>query len=309
MIDLRQAAIYLGGEVQGNKILAPGPGHSHRDRSLVVTPVNDERLKFLAYSFAGDDWAECRDYVKAKLGLGEMIQRRKETVGLAKGSPGNQHTGPVPRGNQSTPPTLAEAGIDKKLSSRAYDAIKIWKTGISITGTLAETYLKSRGIVINPGANVLRFIDNCPFGRDRLPCMVALFRDIQTDEITGIHRTALTKDGQKIDRKMLGRSKNAAIKLTPDENVTSGLGIAEGIETALTVIQAGWSPVWAMGAATGIANFPVMPGIEALTIFADNDPVGLRAANQCVKRWRFKEVYIQYPGRIKTDFNDYVGGN
>ena len=188
-------------------------------------------------------------------------------------------------------------------------AIEIWKTGKPIAGTLAETYLKSRGIMLDPGANVLRFIERCPFGRDKLPCMVALYRDIFTDEITGIHRTALTQDGQKIDRKMLGRSKYAAIKLTPDENVTNGLGIAEGIETALTVIQSGWSPVWAMGSATGISNFPILPAIEALTILADNDPAGLRAAKQAAERWKFKEVFIRYPERLKTDFNDYVGGN
>tara|TARA_R110002096_G_scaffold435927_1_gene664233 strand:- start:5255 stop:6259 length:1005 start_codon:yes stop_codon:yes gene_type:complete len=206
-----------------------------------------------------------------------------------------------------SPPPLPKAIRPPKDNSQA--AKEIWQMGKPIAGTLAETYLNNRGIIIDPGANVLRFIKHCPFGRDKRPCMVALYRDIFTDEITGIHRTALTPDGQKIDRKMLGRSKNAAIKLTPDENVTNGLGIAEGIETALTVIQAGWSPVWAMGSATGIANFPILPAIEALTILADNDPAGLRAAKQAAERWKFKEVYIRYPERLKTDFNDYVGGN
>ena len=36
----------------------------------------------------------------------------------AKGSPGNQYTGPVPKKDQSTP-TLTDIGIDKKLSARA----------------------------------------------------------------------------------------------------------------------------------------------------------------------------------------------
>jgi len=63
------------------------------------------------------DAAEIR--MRAEYRLGELIRAQKETVGLAKGSPGNQYTGPVPNENRSTPPTLAEAGIDKKLSSRA----------------------------------------------------------------------------------------------------------------------------------------------------------------------------------------------
>ena len=57
-------------------------------------------------------------YIRAERRLGEMLREQKETVGLAKGSPCNQYTGPVPEKNQSTP-TLADVGIDKKLSSRA----------------------------------------------------------------------------------------------------------------------------------------------------------------------------------------------
>lgn len=64
------------------------------------------------------DAAEIR--IRAERRLGEMIAAQKATVGLAKGSPGNQYTGPVPKKNRSnSPPTLADAGIDKKLSSRA----------------------------------------------------------------------------------------------------------------------------------------------------------------------------------------------
>jgi hypothetical protein len=48
--------------------------------------------------------------------LGEYIRARKETVGLNKGAMGIG-TRAVPRENRT--PTLADAGIDKKLSSRA----------------------------------------------------------------------------------------------------------------------------------------------------------------------------------------------
>jgi hypothetical protein len=41
-----------------------------------------------------------------------------EGTDMAKGSPGNQYTGPVPEENRSIP-TLADVGIDKKLSMRA----------------------------------------------------------------------------------------------------------------------------------------------------------------------------------------------
>ena len=37
--------------------------------------------------------------------------------------------------------------------------------------------------------------------------------------------------------------------------------------------------------AGGIESFPVLPGIEAVTIFADADGVGIKAAQACSKRW------------------------
>jgi hypothetical protein len=34
VLDLRSIARALGGEISGNQVLAPGPGHGPRDRSL-----------------------------------------------------------------------------------------------------------------------------------------------------------------------------------------------------------------------------------------------------------------------------------
>lgn len=140
----------------------------------------------------------------------------------------------------------------------------------------------------------------------RHPAMVALFRHTLTDVPVAIHRTALTPDCRKIGRKMLGECRDAAIKLSPDHDVTAGLGVTEGIETALSVMQAGWQPVWALGSATSIDSFPVLAGVESLTIFADHDPPGIEAANACAERWRAagREARVAYPQSINSDFND-----
>jgi hypothetical protein len=64
--------------------------------------------------------------------------------------------------------------------------------------------------------------------------LIGLVRDILTNEPLGIHRTALTADGRKLDRpKLLGPTLGRAIKLS-GEYVASELTIAEGIETALS---------------------------------------------------------------------------
>src|SRR5688500_3926460 len=70
--DLRALARALSGDVSGFQVLAPGPGHSPRDRSLCikVEPGASGGLKI--HSFAGDDWRTCKDYVRAKIGIAQL---------------------------------------------------------------------------------------------------------------------------------------------------------------------------------------------------------------------------------------------
>lgn len=69
-IDARAAAKILGGEVEKpDRINVPGPGHSKRDRSLTVFFGDQCPEGFAVYSHAADDFRECRDYVRDKLGL------------------------------------------------------------------------------------------------------------------------------------------------------------------------------------------------------------------------------------------------
>ena len=102
-------------------------------------------------------------------------------------------------------------------------------------------------------------------------------------EEQGVHRTFLDASGAKLDRKMLGRQ--GVIRVSRDDAVTMSLGIAEGLEDALSVLISGWSPVWAATSAGAIARFPVLPGVESLTVFADADDAGLEAAQRCAERW------------------------
>ena len=70
MTFIRSAAAALGGEVAGrDAVLCPGPGHSPKDRSLSVKFVPTAPRGFLITSFAGNDWRDCRDHVRRRLGL------------------------------------------------------------------------------------------------------------------------------------------------------------------------------------------------------------------------------------------------
>jgi Toprim-like len=68
-LSLQQLARALGGEVSGNQVLCPGPGHSAIDRSLSVKLDAGAPDGSLVYSFVHQDPIVCRDYVREKLGL------------------------------------------------------------------------------------------------------------------------------------------------------------------------------------------------------------------------------------------------
>src|SRR5262249_57344695 len=67
-----------------------------------------------------------------------------------------------------------------------------------------------------------------------IPAMLAVMRNIDTNEVTAVQRTALSQTGEKIGRMALGRKTGAAIKLSADEDVTIGLANGEGLTTGLT---------------------------------------------------------------------------
>jgi hypothetical protein len=137
--------------------------------------------------------------------------------------------------------------------------------------------------------------------------MLALFRDIISDQACGIHRTFLDGAGHKLGRRMLGRARGAAIKLDADENVSLGLFVGEGIETCIAGRLAGFAPVWALGTTSGFKNLPVLGGIEAISFFAENDSNGAneRAVSACAQRWHDagREVLIVEP-LVGNDLND-----
>jgi hypothetical protein len=208
-------------------------------------------------------------------------------------------------------------------------AALLWREAVSIEGTPVERYLTGRGIDIPAGlsSRVLRFHPRCPFldhaydppTRITVPAMIALFRSIASDDPVAIHRTALTLDGRKAPlentKLTLGPVEGAAIKLSPDTEIASGLAIGEGIETTLAGIALGFAPAWALGSSGKIGRFPVLAGIESLTILVDHDDVakakrgaGQVQARECSARWTAagREVFRVTPVQVGTDMNDLL---
>jgi len=68
-LDLKRLADHAGGDISGNSVNIPGPGHKEHDRSLTVTIDPGAPDGFVVYSHAGDDPLTCKDHVRNLLGL------------------------------------------------------------------------------------------------------------------------------------------------------------------------------------------------------------------------------------------------
>ena len=181
-------------------------------------------------------------------------------------------------------------------------ALHLWNAGADPRGTVVERYLASLCLELGDdiAGEVLRW-------HPGIHAMLALFRDIRTDEPRAICRTFLDQDGRKIERKFLGPVGGCAIKLDDDDEVTQGLHVGEGVETCLAARQLGLRPTWALGSAVAVAAFPILSRIECLTLLAEHCEVNARAVEQCAARWHEagREVFIIEPKRGK-DLNDAI---
>ena len=190
-------------------------------------------------------------------------------------------------------------------------ALAIWHDTADIDHPLVHAYFASRKLEV-PTSPDVRFHPACPFGNAHFPCIVALYRNIHTNTPQAIHRTAIPR-GVKLGRLTYGPCKGAAIKLSGDEAVEQSLVIGEGLETCLSGMRLGFTPTWATGSAGGIADFPVLSGIEGLTILVDADEAdrngrraGQDAALECSARWTAegREVFRVVPRLIGADMAD-----
>ena len=205
--------------------------------------------------------------------------------------------------------------------------LTLWDQCSSILpGTPAANYLHQRCCIVPPGD--LRWH---PDLLDRIsgyrgPALVGLVADALTGEPINLHRTWLQPDGSgkaSIDnprRLLKGHRSRGVIRLWPDEEITLGLVLGEGVETCLAAALESLTPVWATISAGNLAAFPVLPGIEALTILVDHDKpnpntgkrAGRAAALELIRRYKEagfdpkRDIKVIYPPIEGEDVNDLV---
>ena len=90
--------------------------------------------------------------------------------------------------------------------------------------------------------------------------------------------------------------------------------IAEGLETALSVMEATGLPAWAVLSASNFIGLalPKLPAAAEIVIAADHDEIkngkraGIEAAENAAALWssQGRKVWIAQPPKPGTDFND-----
>jgi putative DNA primase/helicase len=167
--------------------------------------------------------------------------------------------------------------------------------------TIAAAYLAGRGCALPPWPEEsdLRWRPDVRHPAGHVgPALVALVTDVDTYEPISLHRTWIQPDGSgKAElakpRLLLAKHRSdGVIRLWPDDEVTIGLVLGEGIETALAAAAHDLTPAWACLSAGNLARFPVLPGLEGLTILVDHDRpdkrgrrAGIGAATAVIQRY------------------------
>jgi putative DNA primase/helicase len=289
-LGAKSIAETLGGRKSGRGWSARCPAHDDRTPSLSLRDTPDGRV--LAYCHAG-----CKQ---------EEVIAHLRACGL--------WTQNVPRiYRHAVPSALAKpTELDRDDSKRTEAALSIWKASKPAGGTLTETYLGSRGLLL-PGMPTLRFHPRLkhPSGSS-WPAMIALVTSGADGIPLGIHRTFLARNGigkasvgpQKM---MLGPCRGGVVRLAEPSDV---LMIGEGIETCIAAMQETGHSAWAALSTSGLRALDLPKAVSNVIVLADGDDPGEAAARDCALRWKRegRRVRIACPPK-GMDFNDMLMGS
>ncbi|MFZ1102801.1 MAG: toprim domain-containing protein, partial [Hyphomicrobiaceae bacterium] len=170
-------------------------------------------------------------------------------------------------------------------------ARRLFTSARPIPGTIAETYLRSRGIVGVGDLDCLRFHPHCYYRahdgapRDIWPALIAAVSDLD-GTITGVLRTWLARDGSgkaplATPRRALGRLLGHGVRF---RRATEVMAAGEGLETMLSlrIILPDMPMMAALSAHLAALILPA--GLRRLYIARDNDRGGHRAAQSLSSR-------------------------
>ena len=283
----------LGGRWNHRSAQCKCPAHDDRSPSLSVSESRDGQP--LVYCHAGCTQADVINALRSRrLWDGEGFKDRSHPEGFAR-----QHDG------------LRE----KQQRERQNYARAIWERADPIKGTLAAEYLKSRKINLPTWPDALGYVprlEHKPSGKS-FPALIGALTG-NNGKVVAIQRTWLAIDGSgkaPIDspKMTLGPMGSAAVRMGKPDTI---LGLAEGVETALSARQIYQIPVWATLSANRLSRIELPSVVESLVIFADHGKVGMQAAMEATDTYERRGLAVDVmPPRVHfgedvSDFNDAV---
>ncbi|PJG47248.1 hypothetical protein CAF53_02585 [Sphingobium sp. LB126] len=269
----------LGGHWNDDHGMCCCPAHADRTPSLSVR-VGDRSLLFKC--FGGCDTAD--------------VLRQLRNMRLA-----------VP-----TDPTASVSSNPRPDSDRMRErAREIWDQAQPITGGPAARYLLSRGLTALPAA--LRYHPRTPFGRGRSaryrPAIVAAVAEPR--RFTGIQRLFIEPDGASLAMDLekskwgLARPLGGAVQLAPAGPV---LGLAEGVETAMSATFLLGIPVWAALGSERLHQIIIPSVVRHLILLPDNDRAGRIAVPRSRAAYADStfDLGLEWPWGCLNDWNNVL---
>ncbi len=288
MTEARRITSALGGHWLGSYGLAMCPAHHNtKTPALSLSDATDGRL--LLRCHAGCSFLSILDALRG--------------LGVVEGH------GTIPRTDPAEM-ALREAEERREAEKRARQAQACWSEALPIGATIAEAYLRGRGITCTL-PDTLRFHPQCWHGAtaQRIPAMIGLVQGVAH---FAVHRTYLAHDGSgkagvQPDKAMLGNVTGGAVRVSGGHDA---LAVGEGIETALSLLCGplrGSVAIWAALSAGGMKtlHLPSRPG--ALIVATDGDEPGRASgAALAAKAEALGWTVTMLPAPEGADWNDVI---
>ena len=268
-----------GGKWSGTKGMACCPAHEDRTPSLGVTLG---RKAILFHCFAGCDQQSV---------LSALAREGFEVARFFSGSSAEDQLEPT------------------RVRKPSAAALRIWREAEPLGGSPAKAYLESRGILA--ASSALRFHPRTPLGpKGRTRFLPAMIAAVSLDEgPIAIHRTFLSVEGStkaafEKPKRALGSLGEAAVRLFAP--VSGKLGLAEGIESALSAYALTGIPVWATLGNERFGLVSIPESVTELHLFVDHDAGGELAASRALAAYACDErtIHVRKPSSRDTDWND-----
>lgn len=185
-----------------------------------------------------------------------------------------------------------------------------------IRGTIADTYLRGRGLTELHDCTALQFHPRCWYrgdeqlpgdtARDAWPALIAAVTD-ETGTITGVHRTWLDPSGRmkapvSTPRRSMGLINGHGVRIGRSAEI---MGTGEGLETMLSLrVVLPTMPMIAAGSANHLDALILPRTLRRLYVAEDADDAGRRVTASVILRAEAAGIEALRLSPALVDFND-----